>query len=97
MFGLEQVKNIGSSNPTPDRDAGEPCDPNNWHTIRRTKIAQNKRLSKIWVRLAVNQEVEIWSRNEERHFAGSGRCYAAQGGMHPNSVDRHPQHAVDLP
>src|SRR5260221_794611 len=34
MFGFESVKHIGPRNPSSDRKAHEPCDPNNRRTVR---------------------------------------------------------------
>src|SRR6266849_3394042 len=94
--GLKRIEDIGSGGPTLDRNANKPRDPNDRHSVDRAKVAQNERFPEALVRLACDEEVEIWSRNKEACLAAGGRLYAAQNCKHPDSVNRYPKDQVDV-
>ena len=93
---LQPLENVRSACAPPDRRADQAGDPDDRHTIGRTEIAVQQRLSEFRICQAVDQEIQIGRRNEKSDATNRGRVNPAQDGRHVEQVDWHPEHAVDV-
>ena len=60
FVGYERIKNIRAGNSLLDRNTDQPCDPDNRHAVRQTKIAPKQRFPEVRIRLAIDKEVQVW-------------------------------------
>ena len=94
---FERVEQVGPGEPSADRQAQQPGDPDNRHAVDQAEIALQQRFAKLGVGAACHQEVDIGRRNQERLAGADGGDNVVQQGLNIERVKGNAENAIDRP